>query len=165
MCDMDRSYEIRNSKGDLLRIALSCYDAETVGMFTSDALVLSVEFYDVTLIRESGSGGIGYRALNTISESLAVFLDDNPDAVLCFYCDDQTEIDRRNLAITPQEYRSDLFSRMYDRYIALHGINWLVNHKVRIEIGNQPRITHFICRKENSNAISAIGDILINVKP
>ena len=162
---MDRSYEIKNSRGDLLRIALSCYDAETIGVFTSDTVALSVEFYDVTLIRERGSGRIDYRTLNMVSESLAAFLHDNPDAVLCFYCDDQTDVDRRNPDITPQEYRSDLFSKMYDRYVRSHGINWLVNHKVRIEIGSQPRITHFICRKEHTKAVSAMGNLLINVKP
>ena len=161
---MDKSFEIRNNKGDLLRGALSCYDAEIISNFTFDPRALSLAFYDVTLIREDGTGRVGYGVLNMVSESLAKFLMANQEAVLCFYCDDQTDVVRRKSEITPQEYRSQLFSRMYDHYVTVHGIDWLINYKVTIEVGGQPRITHFICRREHSGAVTAIGDLLINVK-
>ena len=48
---MDISFDIYNDKGDHLRVALSYYDMESVGVFTSDPLTLSLTFYDVTLIR------------------------------------------------------------------------------------------------------------------
>lgn len=56
---MDLSFDIKNSEGDHIMVALSYYDAETVSIITTDPRSLSLIFYDVTLIRKSGDGYIG----------------------------------------------------------------------------------------------------------
>ncbi|MDE6716064.1 MAG: hypothetical protein K2J74_06245, partial [Muribaculaceae bacterium] len=68
-------------------VALSYYDSENVQLFTNDPLTLSLIFYDVTLVRKSGDGYVGYKILFKISDILARFMEENDDAVLCFYCD------------------------------------------------------------------------------
>lgn len=159
---MDISFDIHNEKGDQLRVALSYYDAENVSIFTDDPLTLSLTFYDVTLMRMAGNHRLDYKTLNAVSGILARFLDDNPEAILCFYCDDMTDVERNDINITPQEFRSRLFSRMFERYTKTHDVTIYVNHRIKIVSDNKPRFAHFICRREYLASVELIGSILMN---
>ena len=161
---MDLSFDIMNSEGDHIMIALSYYDAETVSLFYSDPLTLALVFYDVTLVRKSGEGYVDYKILHTVSDILARFMSENEDVVLCFYCDTATDVLRNHRGLLPQEYRSQLFSRMYDKYIDSHNISDYVNHRVEIVDNDNKRnirIAHFICRREHQNAVAALGKMLM----
>lgn len=151
-------------EGDQIRVALSYYDSETVSVFTSDLLTQTLVFYDVTLVREAGEGYVEYKLLSAVSAALGRFLDENEDAVLCFYCDAQTEVKRSHSDIPPQEYRSRLFSIMFDKYIKSHSLSEYINHRVKIEDPIDPwnsQFAHFICRKEHEAAVAEIGKILM----
>lgn len=164
---MDISFNIRNNEGDQLKVALSYYDSESIRVFSDDPLTLTLVFYDVTLVRESGEGYVSYPILSAVSETLAKFLIDNENSVLCFYCDTQTNVIRRHLNIPPQEYRSRLFSRMYDKYIKAHNLTEFVNHRVKIDVDDNPmrsQFAHFICRKEHESAVRAIGELLMDIE-
>lgn len=106
---MDLSFDITNTKGDRLMVALSYYDNESISLFSSDPLTLTLLFYDVTLIRKAGEGYVGYNMLFAVSDTLAKFMNENEDAVLCFYCDAATDVVRNHSKLSPQEYRSLLF--------------------------------------------------------
>lgn len=164
---MDISFDIRNREGDHIKVALSYYDSESIRIFSDDPLTLTLVFYDVTLMRESGKGYVGYNVLSAVSNTLARFMEDNEDAVLCFYCDAQTDVKRSHRTISPQEYRSKLFSIMFEKYTQEHHLANLVNHRVRMEIDGNPlksQFAHFICRKEHESAVDAIGRILMDVE-
>lgn len=47
---MDISFDIYNGKGDLVRVALSYYDTESLQTLTADPLTLTLVFYDVIKI-------------------------------------------------------------------------------------------------------------------
>lgn len=161
---MDISFDIKNTRGDQIRVALSYYDAEAVSIFSSDPLTLTLIFYDVSLFRINGDGYVGYKTLYAITETLAKFLHENEDAVLCFYCDPATEIRRNHGNLSPQEYRSRLFSRMFDLYTDTHRIYDFVNHRVKIENLENPnnsQFAHFICRKSHEIAIEKLGKLLM----
>lgn len=161
---MDLSFDIMNSSGDHVMVALSYYDCETVSVFTNDLATLTLTFYDVTLVRKAGKGYVGYKVLYAISDILAKFLNENSDAVLCFYCDADTDLQRNHKNMLPQEYRSLLFSRMFDKYVNSRNITNLINHKVEIdspEKQNSRQYAHFICRKEHKNSVIALGQILM----
>ena len=163
---MDISFDIRNTEGDQIKVALSYYDSESIQLFSEDPLTLTLVFYDVTLVRESGDGYGGYPILSVISDTLAKFLRDNEDAVLCFYCDTQSEVKRSHLNISPQEYRSRLFSIMYDKYTNAHHLTDFINHRVKMDIDGDPmksQFAHFICRKEHESAVRAIGELLMEI--
>ena len=162
---MDISFDVKNSEGDHIMVALSYYDYEAISLFSSDPLTLTLVFYDVTLVRKAGYGFVGYRELFAISDTLAKFMDDNRDAVLCFYCDSANDVRRNHPRLLPQEYRSRLFSRMFDIYIASHKRYDLVNHIVEIEDPDNPanrQIAHFICRSEHKAAVLSLGQLLMN---
>ena len=162
---MDISFDIINSEGDHVLVGLSYYDYETVSVFSSDPLTLTLFFYDVTLVREAGNGYVGYKTLFAISDTLARFLDENEDAVLCFYCDANTDVKRHNLKLLPQEYRSNLFSKMFDLYIKSHPqFSDFVNHRVEIEDQEDKKnrqFAHFICRKAHEKAVAELGKQLM----
>lgn len=145
-------------------VALSYYDYETVSVFSTDPQALSLVFYDVTLVRKAGHGYVGYKVLFTISDVLARFMDENEDAVLCFYCDADTDVRRNHGDMLPQEYRSILFSRMFDMYVKSHNRLGYTNHRVEIEDPcnkNNRQYAHFICRNEHLGAVDTIGKILM----
>lgn len=159
---MDISFDIENRKGDRLRVALSFYDTDAIRVFSSDPETLSLKFFDVTLIRIAGDGYAGMRSLNAVSEILGRFLDENDDAVLCFYCDDTTDIIRNHNDLSPQEYRSKLFSRMFDKYSGSRHNNTYINRTIRFIIEDHCRFTHFICRPEHQEAVDILGEVLLN---
>lgn len=153
-----------NSEGDHIMVALSYYDYETVSIFSENPLTLSLVFYDVTLIRKSGNGYVGYKILFAISDILAKFMEENDDAVLCFYCDANTDVRRNHGNMLPQEYRSNLFSRMFEMYVKSHKLPKFINHRVEIENPDNPgdrQYAHFICRKEHEEAVAAMGEMLM----
>lgn len=161
---MDLSFDIKNSEGDHLMVALSYYDTENVRIFTSDQFTLALTFYDVTLIRKAGDGYVGNKVLFAILDILANFLNENKDAVLCFYCDANSDVRRNHKNMLPQEYRSRLFSRMFDLYIRSHKKADYINHRVEIEDTDNPdnlQIAHFICRRELECAVEVLGKNLI----
>lgn len=146
-------------------VALSYYDNETVRIVSENPLALTLVFYDVTLIRKAGHGYVGYKVLFSVSDVLGKFMDENEDAVLCFYCDADTDVRRNHRAMPPQEYRSRLFSRMFDMYVKSRGLSGLENLRVEMEEPGDPanrRYAHFICREEHKDAVAEIGRVLMS---
>lgn len=158
---MDISFDINNDKGDQIRVALSYYDTESLQAFTDDPLTLTLVFYDVTLVRISGEDAVGVKTLKAICDVLFRFLNDNDTAVLCFYCDDLTDVARHHTELTPQEYRSRLFSRMFDMYVKTNDITEIVNYGIKIEDDNTPRFAHFITPKKYLSAVKLLGNIIM----
>ena len=121
-------------------------------------------FYDVTLVRKAGDGYVGYKTLFAVSDILAKFMDENEDAVLCFYCDANTDVRRNHEDMMPQEYRSRLFSRMFELYVKSHNQSKFINHRIMIEdpdnLDNK-QYAHFICRKEHKDAVATVGQKLM----
>lgn len=157
---MDISFDIRNSKGDQVRVALSYYDAEAMRSFTGDLTTLSLVFYDVTLLRLSGEENVGMKTLNAMCDVLYRFMNENEDAVLCFYCDDMTDVKRSHTNISPQEYRSRLFSRMFDKFVQANHITSLINYIIKIEDDKNPRFAHFITQEKYLSSVKLLADII-----
>lgn len=159
---MDISFDIYNDKGDQIRIALSYYDIESLQAFTNDPLTLSLVFYDVTLVRISGEDTVGYKTLKTICDVLFRFMKENDNVVLCFYCDDLTDVVRHHIELTPQEYRSRLFSRMFDMYIKTEDVIGIVNYGIKIVDDGTPRYAHFITPEKYLPAVRLLGNIIMD---
>jgi len=87
-------------------------------------------------------------------------MNDNEAAVLCFYCDDLTDVPRRHSDITPQEYRSLLFSKMFDMYVHENDIKDIVNYQIEIEDEHHPRFAHFITNEKYLPAVRHLGNII-----
>lgn len=145
-------------------VALSYYDSTNVNAIYPDPSALALSFYDVTLVRKTGIGYVGYKMLFAVSDILARFMEENEDAVICFYCDAHTDVPRNHSELLPQEYRSKLFSRMFELYVHYNQKNDLVNHRIEIEDPDDDtnrQFAHFICRKEHEAIVEAMGRMLM----
>lgn len=161
---MDLSFDINNSKGDHVLVALSNYDKTFLDAITNDPEVHELTYYEISLSRIDGDGPVGYNVLGQICRILADFLFANERAVLCFYCDGTTEIERHHKAIPPQEYRSLLFTRMFEMFVKRNHTDELANYQVIVTHNNdhwQSEYAHFICRKYHLPIIKRISNLLM----
>lgn len=158
---MDISFDIQSEKGDLVRVALSYYDTESLQAFTDDPLTLSLVFYDVALIRVAGSDTVGIKILKAVSDVLYRFLCENDTAILCFYCDDLTDVPRRHKDMSSQEYRSNLFSKMFDMHVKDNKIRGIVNSRIKIGEGNDARYAHFITPHRYLPAVKMLEELIM----
>lgn len=160
---MDLSIVIENGKGDKLKVALSCYNSDLVKLVAPIENTIDFEVYDVSLLRESGSGFVGYRTLNAVSDFLSKFMAENNNAILTFYCNPRNDVLRNHTEIPPQEYRSRLFTRMFDNYIRKHPSE-LINHVVVIDTDDITQFVHFICRENQIKDVHTIESGLMQDK-
>ena len=61
---------------------------------------------------------VDMEAMNKIGSELQKVLEVNPNIILYFFCDFKEEtirINKKNKSIPPQEYRSRLFSNLFER--------------------------------------------------
>lgn len=162
---MEFSFDIKNKEGDHIRIALSDYDEDNVRIFTTHPDILNLKFYNITLVRIDKKGEfIGLNILNRVSDILYKFLEENSNAVLTFYCDPKSDIRRRHNTLSPQGYRSRLFTQMYHYYFrSLENdsyYNYVIEITNELKERHHKEYIHFIFRKEFRILIESIGSLI-----
>ncbi len=105
-----------------------------------------IKIFDITLEHVSGEGHTNLNILSKISIFIAGVLLDNENAILYFYCDDIHEIRRRNMNISPQKYRNDLFSAMFQRYVKTNLLQGIVDTTITAHADRDIYI-HLIARE------------------
>lgn len=70
--------------------------------------------YDVVLTRMDQNGTKAFECLSCVTLKLVDFLENHPQSILYFYCDDVHDLARRDRNISMQEYRHRLFSKMFN---------------------------------------------------
>lgn len=123
-----------------------------------------LEVIDINLIRLKGRNATSLHTLSEITEIIAQVFIENENTILYFYCDDMTEIPHTQKHILPQEYRSQLFSLLFERYIKRHGITHVHNHPVRInDVDGLPMIIHLFARDAHKQYVDIIKyDLITN---
>ncbi len=157
---MDISFSVYSSLGDEYRVTLSTFTnlPDTI----VEILGNHIELVDVTLERISGSSIANVKILATISNIIAEVFEENENLILYFYCDDVHEIPRRNKNLSPQEYRSLLFSNMIDRYLFSKNITDIINTPIKIE-AEQDIFIHIISRKSQDIYVKAIQNEILSL--
>lgn len=129
-----------------------------IEFFSANELIILPESIDIKIANVaitlvSGNGMNNASTLFQISGIIKEYISDN-DVVLYCYCD-QKEIARgtKNMNMTPQQYRSLLFSRMFDK----KGDTNFINNPIIIadEINGDHHI-HLISKKSNYKDILTI---------
>jgi hypothetical protein len=94
--------------------------------------------------------------LNMISSGIFDVLKSDKNMALYFYCDN-TDIDRRNQSISPQKYRSLLFSKMFERFLLIRKRNDYIDEPI-ILIGKDEveHYIHIISHKDNECQINIL---------
>lgn len=116
---MKVTYPISTDDGDEYLVLIESFEKS---ILPDDIIEMlnNIEIVDITLERVSGVHATKPDILFEISNFVAGFLLDNENTILYFYCDDMHDIVRRNQSLTPQKFRSDLFSKMFERYSLSH---------------------------------------------
>lgn len=153
------TYPIRAVNGDEYLVQIESFNTSMLPDHLKETLG-SIKISDISLNRVSGYNPTNPSVLFDISNFIAGFLNDNPGTILYFYCDDIHDVDRRDKSITPQKYRSQLFSRMFDHYTKSHNVDNLINTPLEIKAGKDVYI-HFISKREHLAYVDAIKDVIL----
>lgn len=151
----------RTTEGDEYLVLIESFTKSTL----PDDIITELEDIDIANIvleRVSGECVTGPRILFDISNYIAGFLLDNEKTILYFYCDDMNDILRRNQCITPQKYRSDLFSKMFDRYTSIHSMENLIDTPLKFETDRDIYI-HLIAKDTLLPHVNTIKEALIGM--
>lgn len=122
-----------------------------------------IEIADVTLERVEGDNPTDIGMLLKISNVIGEVFNDNENLILYFYCDDIHDVLRRNKGLTPQKFRSNLFSRMFDKYILSNGITNMINTPIEIKAGRHIYI-HLISRSIHLEYVNAIKSAIMEME-
>lgn len=146
----------RSSTGDIYHITLS----EDHGVLSSEVInsLNEVIVVGIELRRLAGKNSTGQEVLNAIESTIAEFFEKHDNVIICYYCDFINSIPKTSKnSMPPQEYRSRLFDKMFQRYTHHHGITNVRLSVVEINGVNEKYYFHVIYREIHSLLASMIG--------
>ena len=147
--------EITTSQGDILRIGLS-YERKLLSPEVQN-VIGDAELMGVELSRISGSFVIGHEALQAIEEYIASIFAKNPDMMLFYFCDFINPIPHTSKKdMSPQEYRSRLFERMFERYVSKHCIEGVHLSVITVDGLDETYYFHLIYRDKHAKYAALI---------
>ena len=149
----------KSPTGDVYHLTLS----EDNVLFSSGVLEAlgKVHVAGIDLRRLSGNHVAGQDVLSALANEIAEFFFQNEDVILFYYCDFLNFIPHTTKnTLPPQEYRSRLFERMFQRYVKQHGINKVRLSVVEVNGVNEKYYFHVIYRENHSVLASMIGSNL-----
>lgn len=153
-------FHIFSERGDEYRLCLSSEDGHNLSKEIREDFGLEV--ISIELTRINGIGITSIRTLAAIEQAIAETYYPIDDAILFYYCDFLNAVPATRKAITPQEYRSRLFSLMFHRYILHHNIQGVSEMVIEINGLDEPYFFHIICRDRHLDAVKQISDKLQN---
>lgn len=151
--------EISTSKGDVLRVGLSS-ERRLLSPEVVDAIG-SIELMGVELVRISGNSIIDHKTLQSIEDYIANIFTKSEDMMIFYFCDFINPIPRTSKTnMSPQEYRSRLFEKMFERYVSQHKISGVHLSVITAEGIGETYYFHLIYRDAHSKyAILIDNDI------
>lgn len=117
------------------------------------------DIFSITLERVAGCSPVKPSEFAPLVRRIEAFMWLNPKAILCFYCDflnNIPSIRKTRRPISPQEYRSRLFSALFTRYNSHHEGSSYVQSVITIE-GEENYYIHIIALRSMSLLIEQIA--------
>ena len=152
----------KSPNGDTYHITLS----EDNGILSNGVLEAlgEVHIAGIDLRRLSGKHVTGNKVLSALSETIADYFLRDKNVIICYYCDFLNSIPNTTKnTMPPQEYRSRLFERLFQRYVSQHNIENVRLSVVEINGINEKYYFHVIYRDGHSMLASMIGSDLKEV--
>ena len=146
----------RSSTGDVYHITLS----EDHSVLSSEAIdtLRDVNIVGIELRRLAGRNTTGHEVMAVLESTIADFFAKQENAIICYYCDFINPIPHTSKnTMPPQEYRSRLFDKMFQRYSLQHGLTDVRLSVVEINGINEKYYFHVIYRESHSILASLIG--------
>ncbi len=139
----------KSPTGDVYHISL----VEDEGLLSTEALqaIGPVRLVGIELRRLAGRHTTSLDVLTALEQTIADFFLQKDDVIICYYCDFINPIPRTSKnSMPPQEYRSRLFDRMFQRYTRHHGLRDVRLSVVEINGVNEKYYFHVIYRERHS---------------
>ncbi len=121
----------------------------------------NVEIYQIVLDRIGGSNITDIKIIQEITNFIANVFVTN-DVIFYYVCDDLNEIPNTTHNIPSQEYRSRLFSKMFDRYIRQNNLDGVTDTNVIIKdaIGKNQYV-HIISKDTHTKSVNYLVDFVL----
>ena len=133
----------RSSTGDVYHITLS-EDHSVLSSEVIDSLQ-DVNIVGIELRRLAGTNATGQEVLAAIERTIADYFTEHKNSIICYYCDFINPIPHTSKnTMPPQEYRSRLFDKMFQRYSLQHGLTDVRLSVVEINGINEKYYFHVI---------------------
>lgn len=162
---MEASYSIIQ-KDNEYRIQLTSINTEVLSKDIQAVLVeKQVDISELMIERISGESTTGQDVLHDITGWVAEMFANNPNLIIYYSCDDMTPIPSRNKnsdnkSIPVNDYRSRLFTHIFDTYMASHQVSGVINTPIQLDnyengIGYS-LFFHFIAREKHSDIVDML---------
>ena len=156
---MNKVYTICTDAGDEYKLQ---FTSERSGAIAEEIIEIinnkGIEVVEIGLGRIKGQNVTSLKVLAQIEQCIAEIIIDNPNVILTFFCDFISLLPSTKKTMSVQEYRSRLFSRMFDRYVSQHSINNIYNKVIKVEGVAEDYYFHVIGNKEYIDYANIIGE-------
>ena len=127
----------------------------------------NIDISELMIERISGESTTGQDILHDITGWVAELFASNPNLIIYYSCDDMTPIPSRNKHsdnkdMPVNEYRSRLFTHIFDSYMLSHQVSGVVNTPIQLDnyedgVGYS-LFFHFIARETHSDIVEMLKD-------
>lgn len=143
-------YTICSETGDEYKLEFTSERIAAISEETLDKLRLQgIEVVDIGLGRSKGINVTSHKVLHQIEECIADMLLSHPNVIISFFCDFISLVPRMKRKMPVQEYRSILFTRMFERYVSHKHLDGICNRVVTVEGSAENYYFHIIARQEH----------------
>lgn len=156
---MNEVYTITSDNGDEYKLQFTTDRSGVIADALLDILARKgIEVVEIGLARVKGQNVTSPHVLALIEDCIADLMQRHQNIILSFFCD-FIHFVPSNKKIPVQEYRSRLFSAMFNRYVSQHHLHDYCNHVVEIEGVSEPFFFHVIYRKEHEVYADMIAEM------
>lgn len=169
---MEASYSIVQ-KDNEYRILLTPVNIEVLPERILSVLTKrEIDISELIIERISGDSTTGQEVLHDITGWVAELFASNPNLIIYYSCDDMTPIpsrnknsDNKNMPVN--EYRSRLFTHIFDSYMTSHQVSGVINTPIQLDnyengIGYS-LFFHFIAREIHSDIVELLKEDIRDV--
>ncbi|MBR2194491.1 MAG: hypothetical protein IJ911_02650 [Salinivirgaceae bacterium] len=164
---MNYSFSISSRNGDEYRIMLFDADISLLADNVQNSITKQgVDISEIMIDRLSGGESTQPEVLHAITGRIADLFAENENLILYYSCDDINPIPSRNMKsankeLSVQEYRSILFSHIFNSYMDSHQVSGIANTPVIINGEGYTQFMHLIARDRHQAIVDLIKDDVI----
>ena len=164
---MNYSFNISTRKGDEYRIMLCDADVSMLAPQVRESLLVNdIDVSEIIIDRIRGGESTAQEVLHIITGRIADLFAENGNLILYYSCDDMNPIPSRNTKgankdLSVQEYRSKLFSHIFDSYMVSHQVSGFSNTPIIINGEGYSQFMHLIARNKHLPIVNRIKEDVI----
>ena len=149
---------ISTGKGDEYHLRLSSAGGKYLSQEVYRMIEGNIEILAVELERVRGNMPTGHIVLSQIEKVIADTFMKYPNMIICYFCDFLSPIPATRKKIPAQQYRSILFTRMFERYVSQHSIGDIMQSVLTIGGIGEDFYIHLIARSEHIKYVNMISE-------